>query len=312
MGTDTKCSQENKLTATVVISCYNQELYIKECLLSILNQSVNFPIDIIVSDDSSTDCTVQEINKLINEYPGRINLSVNSVNLGAAKNYLKVHGLAKGDIVYHFDGDDIMLPGKLQKQYDVFVNDKNVNLVFHKARYFNDERTLSSGTGFIGDDNQSEIYFDKNDLARWGTIAVHASYAYRRSSRKANGISREFMEWFFAMDSLVPEGKGVYINDILVEYRCNSNGVAYSRSKKGRIKAYKIYINDLFHYFKDNKLKKELYTNAFVSFLGMLRFNYYFNFKLFCFILFEIRYFSLEKIISTLKVRKIVAPKNRS
>jgi glycosyltransferase involved in cell wall biosynthesis len=312
MKDDSKCSQQNKLTATVVISCYNQESYIRECLLSIINQLVDFSFDIIVSDDLSTDFTIQEINKLINEYPGKINLNINSVNLGAAKNYLKVHGMAKGDIVYHFDGDDIMLPGKLQKQYDIFVNDENVNLVLHKARYFNDERTLSSCTGFIGDENQSKIYFDNRDLARWGTIAVHASYAYRRSSRKTNDIPREFMEWFFAMDSLVPEGKGVYLNDILVEYRCNSNGVAYSRSRKGRIKAYKIYINDLFHYFKDNKLKKELYSNALVSFLGMLRYNYYFNFKLFNFILFGIRYFSLKKIISTLKVRKIVAPKKRS
>ncbi|MBP5114172.1 glycosyltransferase, partial [Pseudomonas protegens] len=48
------------LSATVVVSCYNQERYIVECLDSILSQEINFECEVIVSDDCSTDRT-QEV-----------------------------------------------------------------------------------------------------------------------------------------------------------------------------------------------------------------------------------------------------------
>lgn len=303
---------EQVLSVTIAVSCYNQEAYISECLLSILNQITNFKFDIVISDDNSSDRSVDVIRSLMDVYPDKISLNVNDTNMGAANNYLLLHGMVNSDIIFHFDGDDIMLPGKLQKQYDVFASDDDVNIVFHRANYFNDSRTYQSVTGFIGEDDSDIFYFDSSNLSLWGTIAVHGSYAYRRSSRSYTILNREFMEWFWAMDSLLVSGKGAYINDVLIDYRCNEGGSAYSRTRKGRIKAYDIYVEDLLFYFKNSVHKKELYTNALVSFLGMLRYNKYFNRKLFLFILCNLPLLNLKNLANCLRVRRSVAPRARS
>ena len=52
-----------------------------------------------------------------------------------------------GDIIFEFDGDDIMLPGKLRKQYDLFKQYPSIDLVFHRAEYFSDDKTYISETG---------------------------------------------------------------------------------------------------------------------------------------------------------------------
>jgi len=182
------------LSVTVVVSCYNQEDYIVECLDSILSQEINFECEIIVSDDCSTDNTQQILLEYSRLHEGRIKLNLRSKNVGAALNYHGVHAMASGDIVFHFDGDDVMLPGKLALQYREFEKNSQVNVVFHKAIYFSDDGKYFSETQFPNSVADS-VGITADQLARWGSIAVHSSYAYRRSSRKTV-IDREFMEWF--------------------------------------------------------------------------------------------------------------------
>ena len=80
------------------------------------------------------------------------------------------------------------------------------------------------------------------------------------------------MEWFFAMDSLLPVGTGVYINDVLVNYRCNLDGSSYLSSRAGRIKAYNAHFVDILYYFSCvPSLQNRLYMNYFVTSVSMWR-----------------------------------------
>lgn len=300
------------MRATVVVSCYNQESYINECLESIVQQKVDFDFDILIADDCSTDGTSERIQAYKKVYGDKINLIARSQNVGAAKNYIDAHQRATGDIIFHMDGDDVMLPGKLQKQYDCFQNDPTVHLVFHRSQYFSDDGSYCCDTGSPYISNKNNIlYFDAKDLARWGTIAAHSSYAYRKSSRQFLRGNIEFMEWFFAMDSLLPEGVGVYLDEVLLKYRCNLSGTAYLSNSKGRLRAYKIYFNDLFYYFKKNPgLKKELYANALVTFAGMLRGRHIWLGGLFFFVK-NSKYFRFKLFKNTVRMRRAVAPLER-
>lgn len=257
------------MKATVVVSCYKQDKYIAECLDSILNQDTDFDFDLLVSDDFSQDSTPDILRSYCDRFPGKIKLVLRSENVGAAKNYIDAHNKAAGEIVFHFDGDDVMLPGKLQKQYDIFRDHPEVNIVFHRARYFSDDGTCVTETGSPISMKGSK-FFDRKDLALWGSIAVHSSYAYRRKSRATRELNREFMEWFFAMDSLNSGGKGFYIDEVLVKYRCNQNGSTYLSTRSGRVKAYNIYFQDIFHYFKVvHSVKRELYANCLFTMIAM-------------------------------------------
>ncbi len=297
------------MSATVVVSCYNQESYIDECLQSIVQQKTDFDFDILVADDCSTDGTVQRIQSVQEIYGNKITLIARPHNIGPSKNYINLHKQAKGDIVFHMDGDDVMLSGKLQKQYDLFRNNPMVNVAFHRAQYFSDDDSYCSDTGSpIPVDKNGLLFFDVKDLACWGTIAVHSTYAYRRASRQFVRDDADFMEWFFAMDSLLPEGCGVYLNEVLLRYRCNVGGNTYLSTSKGRLKAYKIYFNDIFYYFKKNPdLKKELYSNALITFCAMAK-NRYFWLKPLFFFVRNVKFFRVNLLKDTIRMRRSVVP----
>lgn len=297
------------MNATVVVSCYNQQKYISECLESILTQATSFDFEILVSDDCSTDNTPNILREFALNNPGKIKLILRSENVGPAQNYIFAHDSATGDIIFHFDGDDVMFPGKLQAQFDQFSKNKELSLCLHRATYFTDYNDFRPTGSLGGDDAPEMVPFSIEDLALWGTIAVHSSYAYRRSSRTVHGLQREFMEWFFAMDSLA-NGSGVYINQILTGYRYNPNGTSYLSTPRGKKKSYLLYFNDLYIYFESLKqYRNQLYANAFVTFLGMSLNGKHFDKKVTCFLIKNIKYLRPRLILITFKTRKSVQPK---
>lgn len=299
------------LSGSVVVSCYNQERYVEECLDSILSQEINFECEIIVSDDCSTDNTQEVLRAFSEKHPGRIKLLLRDKNVGPALNYHGVHRTASGDVVYHFDGDDVMLPGKLQRQHDVFENDESVNVVFHKAIYFSDDGSYLSETQYPDADQSEVSIISLGEFARWGAIAVHSSYAYRRTSRKVLS-DRESMEWYFAMDSLLPSGTAAYINAALVKYRCNPSAGSYLSTTKGKLKSYNIYLNDLYEYFYAlPALRSDLYSNFLVTFLAMAKSTHKCNARSLGFLIRNIYYFRPQKFIDAVRVRGRVGPQDK-
>ena len=68
-------------TVSIVMCTYNGERYLKEQLMSLLNQTYS-PIEIIIQDDLSTDNTLEIIHDYQERYPGIIHLFQNSRRLG--------------------------------------------------------------------------------------------------------------------------------------------------------------------------------------------------------------------------------------
>ena len=302
---------EEALILSVVVSCYKQESYIAECLNSILSQDVDFNYELIIADDCSPDKTRDVIMQFYDRYPDKIKLLFQEVNVGAARNYIAVHNLARGKYVAHFDGDDVMLPGKLQSQVDVMEANHDCNVVFHRARYFSDDRSYIAETGSLFKDGET-VFFTPQELARWGTIAVHSSYMYRRSTRKTKEYTQDFMEWFFAFESLLDGGKGAYINKILVEYRCNLAGNAYLSSKAGREKAYVILIRHVIDYFNSvPDFRSDFYAHQLINTIMYIKNIHKAKWFMLHFLLKNIGYFRFGKVIETIQVRKMVGPSKK-
>jgi glycosyltransferase involved in cell wall biosynthesis len=101
------------MQASILLLTYNQELYVKEALLSLLEQDYN-PLEIIVSDDCSTDGTWLLINEITQNYRGPkcIVLNQNTSNLGIVRNYFKAFELSKGEVIFTAAGDDVSLPNR--------------------------------------------------------------------------------------------------------------------------------------------------------------------------------------------------------
>lgn len=99
-------------TITICVPVYNGASFITECLESILSQEVD-GLHILVSDNASTDGTVQQVKRLSDP---RIELVTQPHNLGSHANFNWLLDHAEGDVVGTFCADDVMLPGHLQHQ----------------------------------------------------------------------------------------------------------------------------------------------------------------------------------------------------
>lgn len=295
---------------TVVVSCYKQEKYVGPCLDSILSQVTSFDFDILVVDDCSPDGTREVVLDYQRRFPDRIQVILQETNVGAARNYFSAHNAAQGDYVAHFDGDDLMLPGKLQAQVDVLDARPDCNLVFHRARYFSDDRSYQADTGALLNDDEI-VMFSLADLARWGTIATHSSYMYRRSSRTTRVYTADFMEWFFAYESLKNGGCGAYINRIYVEYRCNPHGGAYLASSAGREKAYKIIIAHVVDEFEQGGPKTDLYSHMLLNVMMYFKAMHKIRWPMAAFLLRNALYFRPAKLVETMRVRHTVGPSKK-
>jgi len=90
---------------SICIPQYNRIEYLLKSLKIIESQNYA-DIEIVISDDCSTDDTVEKINALITSYKYPIVFSVNSVNEGFDRNYRKCIELSTGDYALIIGNDD--------------------------------------------------------------------------------------------------------------------------------------------------------------------------------------------------------------
>lgn len=104
---------------SLAMPTYNGGKYLREQLDSIYAQTM-LPDEVIVVDDCSTDDTID----ILEEYCVKYGLKyyINEQNLGYNKNFEKAITLCSGDYIALADQDDIWLPSKIEKCYNVLKN----------------------------------------------------------------------------------------------------------------------------------------------------------------------------------------------
>lgn len=118
---------------SVLVLTYNHEKYISKALDSILMQNVNFNYEILIGDDASTDDTVAILKEYRKNYPDKIRLFLNKVNLGATRNAYNIFMNAKGNYLATCEGDDYWTDeSKLQLQIDFLESHRDFVGCTHK------------------------------------------------------------------------------------------------------------------------------------------------------------------------------------
>ena len=105
--------REPRLLVTFALFTYNQEAYVAEAVEGALSQDYS-PLEIIISDDASTDRTFEISQRLFRDYrgPHEVRLIRNEANLGIGAHVTKVANLAQGELIVAAAGDDVSLPGR--------------------------------------------------------------------------------------------------------------------------------------------------------------------------------------------------------
>ena len=202
---------------SVCVLTYNHHAYIAECLESIIHQDTDFAFEIVIADDHSTDGTAEIVAGYAQRYPDIVRPLLRDANLGPTHNFIDLHNQALGEYVAHIDGDDLMLPGKLQKQAQFLGAHPDYSVVWHRVNLFDDFGGFMPGETF-------DISFYPNGTVelehalRLGSVAVHSSIMYRRSCRKTREANGELLDLFYTWEFL-SSGKGKILCDVLGSYR---------------------------------------------------------------------------------------------
>ncbi|WP_152055239.1 glycosyltransferase [Aliarcobacter butzleri] len=134
----------------VSICCitYNHEKYIEEAIDSFLMQETNFPFEIVVGEDFSTDNTRKIVEKYKENYPNIIKLIVSENNVGMQANGQRTMEACKGEYIAACEGDDYWMDAeKLQIQKDFLESNPEYIICYTDVEAFNENGIIQDYIG---------------------------------------------------------------------------------------------------------------------------------------------------------------------
>jgi glycosyltransferase involved in cell wall biosynthesis len=123
-------------SVSIAMATYNGARFIKDQLDS-LSKQTHLPAELVVTDDGSTDETLDIVTAFAELAPFPVYIERNPERLGYRANFLKAAGLCSSDIIAFSDQDDIWLPQKLETCISSF-DDEAVSLAYHNATVVTD------------------------------------------------------------------------------------------------------------------------------------------------------------------------------
>lgn len=119
-------------TVSIAIATYNGSRFLAEQLRSILAQT-RLPDEIVLSDDKSTDGTVENARGILDRSGIPFLLITNPDSRGSTKNFENAISHCSGDIIFLCDQDDSWYPSKLELQSAILETDPALGYCFSNA-----------------------------------------------------------------------------------------------------------------------------------------------------------------------------------
>jgi hypothetical protein len=120
---------------SIVTTTHNQDAYVRQAFDSFVAQQTDFPVEVVVADDASTDSTPAIIQEYVDRHPGMFRPLVRPENLGLNANLTGALSTARGEYVALCEGDDYWIdPLKLTKQVAFLDQHPGTAVCFHPVR----------------------------------------------------------------------------------------------------------------------------------------------------------------------------------
>lgn len=146
---------------SVIVPSYNHAQYLEERIESILKQSYS-EFEIILLDDLSSDNSAEILEKYKN-HPKVSHCIINEKNSGSTfYQWNKGMSLAKGDLIWIAESDDVADPTFLEKLVPAFINNPNLVLAYSQSYRMNAQGEVTGSWKDCTDHMDSELF--KNDF----------------------------------------------------------------------------------------------------------------------------------------------------
>lgn len=152
---------------TVVIPCYNQGIYLRDAIMSVMKSTYR-DIEVIIVNDGSTDAaTIQELHRIERELMPNVHV-IHQENRGlpAARNAGIVN--ATGSMIVPLDADDMIDPSFIEKTVWCYTQGDNIGLVFTDVKIFGNEDYIWKVPNF-----SKSALFEENIIASCALFPKH-------------------------------------------------------------------------------------------------------------------------------------------
>lgn len=240
----------------ILVVCYNQEKFIKDCILSITNQSYS-NLRIMVFDDCSTDKTVGEIKKIKDD---RIELFTSKKNLGITANHNRALSKSKNQFFILIGGDDIFYEHKVERQLEIMKNN-DISICGHSLDIIDKNGKLLEQRKIKWIEGWGYTNWLKGGMI-YGAFSIMYNKKFLKSNPKYDARLSIVSDWKFVIDILGEENKYVGIKEALGGYRKHDTNITnnYELCIEEQIKAcdillYEKIINSKEHFNAVNYFK---------------------------------------------------------
>ena len=233
--------ENNPCMVSVLCTAYNQEEYIARALEGFVTQKTDFPFEVLVNDDKSTDRTADIIREYAEKYPDIIRPFYQAENLYSQDIdiYQKVFfPNARGKYVAYCEGDDYWTdPEKLQIQVDFLESHPEYSACVHNTMLLcldgaEPDRLL------VDRDSDGEIEFE--DIIPGMGYAYHTSSLLGKREILANPPDFYYVASEYGFGDypdalwLRLHGPIRYINRVMSTYCLHSSNGAWSAGVDGQ------------------------------------------------------------------------------
>lgn len=230
---------------SVVVTCYNHENYIEQCLRSIFKQTYR-NIELIVLDDGSTDSSSEIIQEVLKESPFMTTFESHE-NIGVVRTRNKGINLLNGDYFIFVDSDDFLDDRYVEELYDCAINHQ-ADIVYCDLFNFEKNEVYLKAQEFELHSLLVSNYISNCSLVK-KEILKDTYYDEKLSGKKLE-------DYDFFLNLIINNGaKAVYQPNTKLNYRVFEK---YSISKRDSVRYhYEIYLEVLEKYL--DKLPHEIY-----------------------------------------------------
>lgn len=247
---------------SVLMITYNHADYLAEAIESVVTQLCDFPFELIIGEDASTDNTRMIALQYQQKYPEIIRLVYSAGNVGMKANAQRIFSIARGEYVAYCEGDDYWCAkNKLARQLELIRHAPEIAVV-----HTDWVRSRHEPDGWRIDWNKSvhrrvPKCMLEGDLFRtfhYPTILRTCTTLYRRSAMQECLASRLANKGYQFMDALMAayvtsKWRVAYLPEITAVYRLSS-GSALRSGTQARLTFLKSgleFDTDARHYFSD-------------------------------------------------------------
>lgn len=217
---------------------YNHESFISDAIEGFLMQDTDFPFEIIIHDDASTDKTAAILKKYADQYPKIIKpifQEGNQYSKGVRRILATfILPIAKGKYIALCEGDDYWTdPLKLQKQGQFLEDNADYSLCFHRAIKVDKEKKELIGFWPEGNKikqrtNLSDI-LERNYISTQTVLYRNRLFTIDEYLKVGSGLC--FGEWPLHVLNAM-KGDIFFFEEAMSVYRVTHTGASHSTSPK--------------------------------------------------------------------------------